>query len=148
MALKHHAAPQFFRSLDPPREGAPRRAPAVSRFAARARIGETSSFECSQPRPGARFLAGSRRPCQNGAGQPRNGVREGLGWVEPSHTESPRTMVRRNPPILGATLPMFHPACRPAGQKRHSQAHATPKRPSRAASHQTVARARFRWDFL
>ena len=27
--------------------------PAVSRFAARARIGETSSFECSQPRPGA-----------------------------------------------------------------------------------------------
>ena len=104
MALKHHAAPQFFWSLDSPREGAPRRAPAVSRFAARARIGETSSFECSQPRPGARFLAGSRRPCQNGAGQPRNGVREGLGWVEPSRTESRGTTVPRNPPIFGATL--------------------------------------------
>ena len=39
-------------------------------------------------------------------------VREGLGWVEPSHTESPRTTLRRNPPIFGATLPMFHSACR------------------------------------
>ena len=47
MALKHHAAPQFFWSLDPPREGAPRRAPAVSRFAAQPRIGKTWVFECS-----------------------------------------------------------------------------------------------------
>ena len=56
--------------------------------------------------------AGSRRFCQNGAGQPRNVVREGLGWVEPSHAESPGNTVRRNPPIFSAALPMFHPACR------------------------------------
>ena len=39
-------------------------------------------------------------------------VREGLGWVEHSHMESPDNTVRRNPPIFGAALPMFHSACR------------------------------------
>ena len=55
MALKHHAAPQFFRIPDPPREGAPGRPPAAGRFAAQPRIGKTWVFERSQPRPGARF---------------------------------------------------------------------------------------------
>ena len=39
-------------------------------------------------------------------------VREGLGWVEPSHTQLLRTTVSRNPPIFSAALPMFHSACR------------------------------------
>ena len=77
-----------------------RRAPTAGCFAAQPRIGETWVSKCSQPRPGARFLAGLRRPCQNRAGQPRNVVREGLGWVERSHAESRATR-------CGATLRFF-----------------------------------------
>ena len=50
MALKHHAAPQFFWISKPPSEGAPRRPPAATRSATRPRTGESPISECALPR--------------------------------------------------------------------------------------------------
>ena len=57
MALKHHAAPEFFRILRPPGEGAPRRPPSAARFASGPRTGATLDFKhrprlCLAPVPG------------------------------------------------------------------------------------------------
>ena len=86
MALKHHAAPQFFWILG--RDGAPT-APGGRPFCEPTTHGCEPDFQhnprlCLNPMLGESPLA-----CRIGASQPRNVVGEGLGWVEHSHTESP-----------------------------------------------------------
>ena len=91
MALKHHAAPQFFRISDPPRKGAPGpRAPAAGRFAIPPRIGETSVSE--SPSLGfehdfGRIAASLSNRCRPAPERGRGGFR--MGRTQPHGIDEP-----------------------------------------------------------
>ena len=132
MALKHHAAPQFFWILNPPGEGAPRRHPAAARFATRPRTSESPSV----PRLGfehesGQFAAALSNRCQPA---PRN-RRTSQMRCGPDSPASPCLCFSRRETLPAKT-----------GPASPEKARARPKWLCRAVSHQTVARARFRWD--
>ena len=129
MALKHHAAPQFFWISKPAGEGAPRqppRRPAVLRpehTPAKVRFPSVPCLGFGT------IPTDSRLPCQIGASQPRNVVGEGLGWVEHSHPKSPNITERLGADFRHALCLCFTHLAGPVGQNSTSQ----PREGTRAA---------------
>ena len=124
MALKHHAAPQFFWIWKPPGEGAPPTPLGGRRFCHSTTHGCNPRFSTQAPPA----LSGCSGPGgQNGASQPRNVVGEGLGWVEHSHPKSPNIIEPHRLHFSGCTLPMFHT---PRRARRPNQHQPAPRRPT------------------